>query len=105
VHGIAVDQMFLFPGRRVLGFIIVVHYRKYGKYGKNRMKNFILIFPAAVGLIATVITSQVQTPVVEAVPPYSTATYSSTSGAMVYQAQAAPTPTPVQTGGGTPLKA
>ena len=60
------------------------------------MKNFILILPAAVGLIATVMTSQVRTP----------ATYSSTSGAMVYQAQAAPTPTPDPTGNGVvPLKA
>jgi hypothetical protein len=97
--------MLLFPGRRLLGLITVAYSRKYSKYRNNSMKNFILIFPAAVGLIATVIASQVRTPVVEAVPPYSTATHSSTSGAMVYQAQAAPTPTPVETGGGNPLKA
>jgi CheY-like chemotaxis protein len=77
---------------------------------KAKSKTFIL--PAAVGLIATVITYQVRTPAVEPLPPYSTTIYSSTpanghfcsSGAAAYYAQAAPTPTPDPTGGGIPLK-
>jgi hypothetical protein len=72
-----------------------------------------LVLPAALGLIATVIISQVRAPAVELLPPYSTTIYSSTpignghfssSGATVYYAQAAPTPTPDPTGGGIPLK-
>jgi hypothetical protein len=79
---------------------------------KAKLTTYIL--PAAVGLIATVIASQVRTPAVEPLPPYSTTIYSSTpignghfysSGVTAYYAQAAPTPTPDPTGGGgVPLK-
>ena len=76
-----------------------------------KFKTFVL--PAALGLIATVITSQVRTPAVEPLPSYSTTIYSSTpignshfysSRATAYYAQAVPTPTPDPTGGGAPLK-
>ena len=63
------------------------------------------ILPAAVGLIATLIASQVRTPAVEPLP-HSTTIYS--SGATAYYAQVEPTPTPDPTpdpaGGGVPLK-
>ena len=65
-----------------------------------KFKTFVL--PAALGLIATVITSQVRTPAVEPLPSYSTTIYS--SRATAYYAQAVPTPTPDPTGGGAPLK-
>ena len=77
------------------------------------MKTFLLILTAATGLIATVITPQVQTPAVKPHPAYSTTTYSSTSdgnghyyssGATVYLAQATPTPTPPPDPTGVPLK-
>jgi hypothetical protein len=80
-----------------------------------KLKPFIL--PAAVGLMATVMASQVRTPAMEPLPPYFTTIYSSTpignghfysSGATAYYAQTAPTPTPVPTptpAGGVPLKA
>jgi hypothetical protein len=70
---------------------------------RAKVKPFIL---PAVGLIATVITSQVRTPAVEPFPPYSNTIYS--SGATAYYAQVEPTPTPDPTpdltGGGVPLK-
>ena len=78
----------------------------------NKAKLATFILPAAVGLIATVIASEVRTPAVEPLP-HSTTIYSSapignghfySSGATAYYAQAAPTPTPDPTGGVVPLK-
>ena len=66
------------------------------------MKTFLLILTAAIGLIATVITPQVQTPAVKPHPAYSNTTYS--SGATVYLTQATPTPTPPPDPTGVPLK-
>jgi hypothetical protein len=78
-----------------------------------KLKTFVLVLAAAVGLIATVITSQVRMLAVEPLPPYSATTHGSTSignghycssDATVYLAQEVPTPTPDATGGGVPLK-